>query len=162
MADHLNQTLSYYVSNDKKVRRKYTLDVNPHARQRQHGQGTNVIDARWIDIRNGLYIDITGLSELQPDSEPGVLSCKNFHKYNTTDLYPMRESVYEGVPAKVPYKYSEVLISEYGRMALVATQFEDHNWSPELKAWVPDREKMAEKKRKMAQEKGKTKGAEKD
>jgi hypothetical protein len=37
----------------------------------------------------------------------------------------MRETEYEGVPAKVPYKYKEILIEEYGQMALVATHFEE-------------------------------------
>jgi len=152
MVDHLNQTLSFYVSNDKKVQRKYFLDVNPYARQRQRGEGTNIIDARWIDVRNGLYIDITGLSELEPDSEPGVLSCKNFHKYNTTDLHPMRESVYEGVAVKVPYQYGEILISEYGQMALVATHYANHHWSPDVKAWVPDLGRIAERENTVEEE----------
>jgi LicD family len=101
------------------------LDVNPFSRERQRLEGANIIDARWIDMRNGLYIDITGLRELEPDSEPGMLSCKNFHRYNTTDLYPMRESVFEGVPVKIPYKYGEILIEEYGQRALIAKQFEE-------------------------------------
>ncbi|EER40709.1 mannosylphosphate transferase [Histoplasma capsulatum H143] len=108
------------------------------------GQGQNIIDARWIDMRNGLYIDITGVSEVNPETEPGILQCKNFHKYETSDLYPMRESMYEGVPAKIPYKYHEILIKEYGQSAMVVKEYEDHNWVPELKLWVPDKERMAE------------------
>lgn len=126
MADHLNQTVAEYVSADGKVKRKYLLDVNPWSRQRFRGEGLNIIDARWIDIRNGLYIDITGLSQLHPDTEPGVWQCKNFHKYRTEDLFPMRLTTYEGVPAKVPYKYVEILIQEYTERALTATQF--HKW----------------------------------
>ena len=125
MINHLNQTIFHYISRDDKVERKYVLDVNTYATERQPGLGMNIIDARWIDVQNGLYIDITGLSELQPDSEPGVVSCKNNHRYNITDLYPLKETEYEGVPAKVPYNYNEILIEEYGQMALVATQFEE-------------------------------------
>ena len=36
----------------------------------------------------------------------------------------MRESVYEGVAVKVPYQYREILIREYGQMALVATHYQ--------------------------------------
>jgi hypothetical protein len=125
MMAHLNQSIFHYVWEDGKVERNYVLDVNPYAAQRQPGRGINIIDARWIDVRNGLYVDITGLSELQPDSEPGVVSCKNNHSYNATDLYPLRETTYEGVPAMVPYKYDEILIEEYGQKALLVTQFEE-------------------------------------
>lgn len=122
LGDHHNQTIYEYVSGD--VKREYLIDVNPHSRQRDRGDGKNIIDARWIDMRNGLYIDITGISELKPDTEPGVLSCKNRHKYKTTDIYPMRESTFEGVPAKIPYKYDEILLKEYHPKALVKLDYQ--------------------------------------
>ncbi|EAS31379.3 mannosylphosphate transferase [Coccidioides immitis RS] len=141
MGNHLNQTI-YTYRLDKNTQRKYLLDVNPWSREREHGDGQNIIDARWIDIRNGLYIDITGLSELDPVGERGVLSCKNFHKYKITDLYPMRESTFEGVPVKIPYEYDEILIKEYGHKALILTEYENHKWVPDLKEWVSDKETM--------------------
>jgi hypothetical protein len=139
MAAHLNRTTYTYVSpnaasssHDLSKRttagdsttRSYLLDVNPWSWQRSRGDGMNIIDARWIDTSNGLYIDITGLSELNPDSEPGVWTCKNFHKYRTKDLYPMRDSVYEGVPARIPYAYDKILLEEYREKALVLTEYE--------------------------------------
>lgn len=125
MADTFNHTIYRYDLADDQTQRKYLLDVNPHARRRDRGQGQNIIDARWIDMRNGLYIDITGVSEVNPETEPGILQCKNFHKYETSDLYPMRESMYEGVPAKIPYKYHEILIKEYGQSAMVVKEYEE-------------------------------------
>lgn len=83
----------------------------------------NVIDARWIDMRNGLFIDITGLSEIHPDTHPGIWSCKNYHLYHTSELYPMRETMFEGVMAKVPYEYDKILTDEYGVRALLTTEF---------------------------------------
>jgi hypothetical protein len=101
------------------VRRKYLLDVNPWIWERVKGNGMNVIDARWIDTRNGLYIDITGLSETRPDTHPGILSCKNNHDYKMTELYPMRKTMFEGVLAKVPYEYDKILTDEYHESALL-------------------------------------------
>lgn len=124
MGDHLNQTVYKYVSEDGKVTRDFLLDVNPWSRQRERGEGHNIIDARWIDMQNGLYIDITGVSELDPQGEPGILSCKNNHKYHVSDLYPMRESTYEGVPAKIPYRYYDILVKEYKDRALSLQSFE--------------------------------------
>lgn len=40
----------------------YLVDVNPHFGERTKGEGSNVIDARFIDMTTGMYVDITGLS----------------------------------------------------------------------------------------------------
>lgn len=40
----------------------YLVDVNPHFCERQKGGGENVIDARFIDMTSGMYVDITGLA----------------------------------------------------------------------------------------------------
>jgi hypothetical protein len=124
MAENLNQTRHSYSTPDHRVKREYLLDVNSMAWERVRGDGMNIIDARWIDVQNGLYIDITGLSETHPDVEPGIVSCKNNHNYRTRDLYPMRESSFEGVPAKIPYAYDKLLIEEYQQKALTLTEYE--------------------------------------
>ncbi|KAF2397145.1 hypothetical protein EJ06DRAFT_162688 [Trichodelitschia bisporula] len=160
MAKNLNRTVHRYVSEDKEVEREYLLDVNPFAWERERGDGMNIIDARWIDTRNGLYIDITGLSETKPDEQPGIWSCKNYHHYQTKDLYPMRESVYEGVPALIPYAYEKILVEEYKEKALVVTNYEGHAWDQQQKLWVkkPGYEKLEQQKAE-EREKHKQKGS---
>ncbi|KAF2128885.1 hypothetical protein P153DRAFT_263385, partial [Dothidotthia symphoricarpi CBS 119687] len=131
-----NQTHYSYVSADGDTHREFLLDVNPWIWQRDRGNGMNIIDARWIDVRNGLFIDITGLSETHPDINPGIWSCKNYHHYKTDEIYPMRETMFEGVPAKVPYAYDSILVAEYRESALVNTNFNGHLWSAEKREWV--------------------------
>ncbi|KAH7073683.1 LicD family-domain-containing protein [Paraphoma chrysanthemicola] len=131
-----NQTKYLYTSSDGMVKREYLIDVNPWIFERVRGDGMNVIDARWIDVRNGLYVDITGLSETNPATNPGVWSCKNYHEYKIDELYPMRESMFEGVMAKVPYAYDKILTDEYQTKALVVTNFNGHMWEPKLREWV--------------------------
>ena len=138
LGKHFNGSIYDYSSADSDpdlipiVERQYLLDVNPAIIERDRGNGNNVIDARWIDIRNGLYIDVTGLSETEPQIAPGVWSCKNLHHYKTTDLYPMRESMYEGVVAKVPYAYDRILAEEYQEKALVVTEYEGYTFLSSL------------------------------
>ncbi|RJE21637.1 mannosylphosphate transferase Mnn4 [Aspergillus sclerotialis] len=139
LADHYNHTRVKYTGDETTLDREFLLDVNPWARQRVRGQGHNIIDARWIDIKTGLYIDITGLSKLNV-STPDVWECKNGHKYSTVDLYPLRRSMFEGVPASVPFQYDAILIEEYKDKALAATNFHNHTWYPDLKEWVMDDE----------------------
>ncbi|KAI9831651.1 MAG: hypothetical protein M1838_005714 [Thelocarpon superellum] len=120
---NMNATRHHYDPLDGQARREYYLDVNPWAAFRDRGDGMNIIDARWIDMSNGLFIDITGLSETHPDTDPGLLSCKNFHHYWTRDLYPLRKSTYEGVPVNIPYAYDRILMDEYERKALFVTEY---------------------------------------
>ena len=129
LADTMNNTRHTYTaasseSHNNPITRTYLLDVNPMWTERDRGDGFNIIDARWIDVHNGLYIDITGLSETHADILPGVWSCKNYHRYKVKDLYPLRETIYEGVIAKVPYGYDRVLQEEYEQKALVMTEYE--------------------------------------
>lgn len=42
-----------------------------------------------------------------------------------TYLLPLRDTVFEGSPAKVPYKYQEFLVSEYGPDALTEGDFNE-------------------------------------
>ena len=131
LAKHYNRTTHTYRYRDddgsgsggEDVVKEYLLDINPnHGLPR--GDGLNIIDARWIDMSNGMFIDITGLAEREPKRMPGVWSCKNYHRYRTRELYPMRETEFEGVPATIPYSFDKVLTDEYGQKALVTTEWE--------------------------------------
>lgn len=123
LADHHNQTIVQYRSPGSAIRRQYLLDINPWSRQRRHGQGHNIIDARWIDLDTGLYIDITALSRLDPKHHPDILQCKNFHKYRLGDVYPLRRTTFEGVVAQVPFQYDWLLEEEYTETALTSIRF---------------------------------------
>jgi hypothetical protein len=140
MAANFNRTRHEYEYVDEKTGAKghktFLLDVNPHSLDPDRGDGQNVIDARWIDMENGMFVDITNLAERDKQKNPGLWSCKNYHRYRTRDLYPMRETEYEGVPALVPYSFEKILVEEYGPKSLVMTEWKDHAWKPELKEWV--------------------------
>ncbi|KAI0472428.1 LicD family-domain-containing protein [Xylaria cf. heliscus] len=106
-----------------KIKRTYLLDVNPHHGALTKGNGANIIDARWIDTSNGMFIDITGLRERDPDNSPGVWSCKNNHRYLTAELWPLRRTEFEGTEAWIPYAFDKVLTDEYGAKCLVTEEW---------------------------------------
>ncbi|KUI62093.1 Protein MNN4 [Cytospora mali] len=140
LGDHYNRTMHEYRYIDEatgeEMTKVYLLDVNPHHVDRARGNGMNVIDSRWVDTSNGMFIDMTGLAEREPVKAPGIWACKNNHRYKTTDLYPMRETEFEGVPAIVPYAFDAVLTAEYGKKSLVTTSWQGHNWDPNVKEWI--------------------------
>ncbi|KAJ7282216.1 LicD family-domain-containing protein [Mycena rebaudengoi] len=135
-----NRTLHEYRFVDehtgREMEKMFLLDINPYHSERERLQGQNIIDARWIDVSNGMFVDITGLAERDPVRHPGVWSCKNFHRYHSSDLYPMRQTEFEGVPAQVPYNVERILMEEYGKKSLVTTKWRGHRWEPDLKEWV--------------------------
>lgn len=129
-----NRTYHEYHSAQLNVTRRYLLDVNSWSWERVRGDGANIIDARFIDVSNGLFLDITGLSANDPQ-KPDVIECKNEHKYNSSEIFPLRYSVFEGVPAKVPYAYTQILADEYSVESLIQTEFHNHTFDARQGNW---------------------------
>ncbi|KAL6855470.1 mannosyltransferase [Amphichorda felina] len=160
LGENLNRTEHTYnatspddPTGDTVIAKTYLLDINPHHVDIDRGDAQNIIDARWIDMQNGMFIDITGVREREAD-RPGVWSCKNKHRYDSQDLWPMRMSTFEGVRARIPYSFQRILSDEYGEKSLVAEEWEGHRWEASIKEWV----KMSEEEvvqRKMDAEKAK-------
>ncbi len=119
----LHEYTFFNETSGKDETRVYLLDVNPFANRIDRGQGQNVIDARWIDVGTGMFVDITGLQERDPVFKPGVVSCKNFHGYKKEEIWPLRETDFEGVPAMVPWDFEGILVAEYGAKSLVVTEW---------------------------------------
>ncbi|KAK8133550.1 Protein MNN4 [Apiospora sp. TS-2023a] len=152
LGKHFNRTLHTYTYQDNSTQNKdgskknvtnsnqYLLDINPYYAEPSRQDGRNVIDARWIDTSNGMFIDITALLEQRfadtLGAAPGIWSCKNYHHYPTTDLWPLRRSEFEGVPASVPYGFDPILRGEYGSKNMTTTLWQGHQWQPALKEWV--------------------------
>ncbi|GAW15348.1 hypothetical protein ANO14919_047570 [Xylariales sp. No.14919] len=141
------------------VKKTYLLDVNPHYVAMTKGNGANVIDARWIDTSNGMFIDITGLRERDAERSPGVWSCKNNHRYRTGELWPLRRTEFEGAEAWIPYSFDKVLTDEYGPKSLVTEEWHGHRWIPELREWVkvPKKDPPPESKKEKEKDKAKEK-----
>ncbi|KAG7294358.1 hypothetical protein NEMBOFW57_004429 [Staphylotrichum longicolle] len=62
----------------------------------------------------------------------------------TRQLYPLRETEFEGVQALVPWGYEGILVEEYGEKSLVTTEWEGHVWKPDIKQWVKKNETETE------------------
>ena len=43
------------------------------------------------------------------------------------DLFPLRDSLFEGKPVKIPYNYAELLEEEYGKNSLTNIHFEQYD-----------------------------------
>ena len=97
--------------------KKYMLEINPGFKNGTYQDRLNVIDARWIDIDSGLFIDITAV-RVKPGSKGEIMASKDKHEEQTADLFPLRESKFEGLTVNVPNNYMKILGQEYGMRAL--------------------------------------------
>ncbi|KAI9692435.1 MAG: hypothetical protein M1822_006666 [Bathelium mastoideum] len=121
------------------VPRDYLLEINPH--YSNDSQDTyNHIDARWVDTTTGLFIDITTLRHNITAESLGMknrMMCKDGHKYWYDEIYPLRDSMFEGANVKIPHAYSSLLAEEYGPGALTDTNYENHVFNQEKMIWEP-------------------------
>ncbi|KAF4977880.1 hypothetical protein FZEAL_5654 [Fusarium zealandicum] len=129
LAAYHNMTIYYYQYEGAPEGRFFQLEINPYFKHRGRDDWLNVIDARWIDMQNGLFIDITA-ARYDPGHAQGegVLYDKHDHEYKDKYVFPLRDTTFEGLPAKIPYRYEEMLAAEYGKGALSKTQF--HKYGP--------------------------------
>lgn len=121
--EHTYKTTAFEDGTPVEIEKKYLMDINPHHSEIDRGDGMNIIDARWIDMQNGMFVDITGVREREAD-RPGIWSCKNHHRYESQDLWPMRTTEFEGVKARIPYSFQRILSDEYGDKSLVAEEWQ--------------------------------------
>lgn len=115
------------------------LEINPHYIVRTTMDRNNVIDGRWIDTSSGLFIDITAVRAddfRRAQGDKGALMCKDSHRFQENEIFPLRRTVFEGVPAKVPYAYTKLLAGEYGGKSMTNAQFNGYTFSDEVQQWV--------------------------
>lgn len=128
LAQKHNNTYHEFHSPQLNLTRRYHLDINVWSWERVRGDSENIIDGRFIDTSNGMFLDITGLT-VNNATQPDVLECKNEHRYNISDIFPLRESIFEGVSVKIPFSYTKILVEEYTPTALCQTTFHNHTFN---------------------------------
>ncbi|WEW58876.1 mannosyltransferase [Emydomyces testavorans] len=126
LAKYYNMTEHHFRVPGIPAGRTFLLEINPHFVNRNPEDELNMIDARWIDTSSGLFIDITSVRkdyDARKRGNEGALMSKDKHTYKEQDLFPLRDSFFEGIPVKVPYAYIKLLEEEYGKDCLVKTEF---------------------------------------
>ena len=125
----------------KVVAERYLFEINPNHVVRETLNKThsdwaepNRIDARFIDTRNGLYIDITALHVF----DGRRLSTKCPHIFEEEQFFPLRGSTLAGIPVFVPADVETVLQQEYGNEVLTRMEFNGYAFDRTDLLWKPD------------------------
>lgn len=127
LAEYYNMTEHHFDLPEVEGGRTYLLEINPNYVVRSTKDQLNVIDARWIDMSSGLFIDITAVRKddaRRASGQKGALMCKDRHHYEEEQIFPLRQSYFEDVPVNIPYAYTELLVEEYGRRSLSNKKFQ--------------------------------------
>ncbi|KAK6460663.1 LicD family-domain-containing protein [Scheffersomyces coipomensis] len=149
LAREFNQSL--IIENPRYGNGKYLLEVSPtYIKQ---GNGKNFIDARFIDINSGIYIDLTALShsnfkppsdiydkiEGSSDLTTMFVHCKNWNWHTIDELLPLQQSYFEGSPVLIPHNVTQILSRKYGKESISSKlHFQNHNYQTDIQMWVPD------------------------
>ncbi|KAJ3102416.1 hypothetical protein HK100_004368, partial [Physocladia obscura] len=137
---------------------RFLIDVNPSILVRSP-QSQNTIDARVVDTKSGYLMDITGLTalhkskaQLDADGESILLEhsnssilvyCKSPHAYLYEDLFPLHETLLDGIKVWRPRAAIKILKEEYSINALVSEKYrvqqrsENFIWDKRLRLWIP-------------------------
>ncbi|KAF2157463.1 hypothetical protein K461DRAFT_219731 [Myriangium duriaei CBS 260.36] len=140
LANYYNMTIHHHRYDDGALGRDYMLEINPHFRNTSEADRYNRIDARWVDVKTGLFIDMTVLHRnisAENEGKVGAMMSKDRHHYHIKDIFPLRETVFEDVPCLVPYGYTDLLIEEYGPMSLIKRDFANHHFDQLTMEWLP-------------------------
>ncbi|RAK99089.1 Zn(II)2Cys6 transcription factor [Aspergillus ibericus CBS 121593] len=138
LADYYNMTEHHFDIPGVEGGRTYLLEINPNYVVRSTDDKLNVIDARWIDTSSGLFIDITAVrkdDERRAHGDPGSLMCKDGHRFDETEIFPLRNSYFEDVPVKIPFEYVRLLKKEYGSKSMTASVFQGYHFNQVTQVW---------------------------
>lgn len=130
---------------------KYFIDCSTFIHHRGKSYKENHIDARFIDIDTGSYIDITGLgvSDEQPPEKYNelvaeaerlgevkkVYNCRNLHFSLYNELLPLRFTMMGGVPLYVPNRIEEILKDEYS-LGMTSYSYEGFYFVDAISLWI--------------------------
>ncbi|CCH46202.1 hypothetical protein BN7_5793 [Wickerhamomyces ciferrii] len=136
-----NNTL--VIENPKLGDHLFWIQTNPYYMQQKDNQ---FIDARYIDVKTGIYIDISALWEserakpkdIKPKEGEIAFHCKHYNWFVFSDIFPLRRTIYEGAQAYMPNNIEGILKRFYGNKAINNWNIFDHNWQPDIGLWVPN------------------------
>ncbi|KAL8739132.1 MAG: hypothetical protein Q9181_000161 [Wetmoreana brouardii] len=82
LASYYNMTIHTVRSTYAPQGKNYMLEINPKWVDGSPNDELNQIDARWIDMLSGVFIDITAVRRKRKN--PGILFCKDRHRYRVS------------------------------------------------------------------------------
>ncbi|KAJ3110364.1 hypothetical protein HK100_003060 [Physocladia obscura] len=133
------QLVGLVAYNQTLIDSRYLIDVNPTFMVRTCTPSrTNTIDARVVDTKTGYLMDITALTQTVPSMD--TISCKSPHTYHYNQLFPLVETMLDGVKVWRPRAAMAIIAEEYNLFALQRETFRAGNclykWNNWKQEWI--------------------------
>lgn len=130
---------------------KFLVDIGTFIHNRDISRKANHIDARFIDVDTGIYIDITGLSvsdavvpieyaetdlfDLVNDNGYELVNDRRKHFYKFDQISPLKYTMMNGVPLHIPKQITKRLRFEYPN-GVNRPEFSNWFFVPKLRLWL--------------------------
>ncbi|KAJ3127072.1 hypothetical protein HK100_009932 [Physocladia obscura] len=126
------QLVNLVAHNQTILEDRFLVDVNPAFAARRPVSGhANTIDARVVDTRTGYLMDITALTQTDPTD--ARVYCKSPHGYSYNQIFPLVETMLDGVKVWRPRAVMAIIAEEYDFKSLT---WERHStWTKGLYGW---------------------------
>lgn len=151
LATSFNYTL--IITDPSENSNTYLVDVSPHfmerARKNDGNASPEAPDARFIDTKTGVYIELNGVMSGDgrvPDDVkeqfPEEKDRFNFVNsgmgkfYHITDLLPLKKTLFEGKLANVPANAIRIVTADYNDV-VSTNEFYNYKYHEHLRLWVP-------------------------
>lgn len=105
-----------------------SVEINPYSHEYE-ANWRNIISARCISRKNGLYIDI-----LYYKQDGTWLRCKDGSSYQTNCIFPLKTVIFEGAEIFAPNNIESCLIQRYGKEVL--KPLDNKGWLFKNGEWV--------------------------
>ncbi|CAK7909069.1 hypothetical protein CAAN3_10S04544 [[Candida] anglica] len=126
---------------------RYLIDVGTSITFREKGNGLNNIDARFIDIDTGVFLDITGLAHTNTEKparykqqidfkDEEIYNCRNNHFVSFNEINPLIKTLHENIPTYIPNRFEMILNTEYGLKSISEINFSNYYYLKSLRIWV--------------------------
>lgn len=142
---------------------RYFVDVGLLITHRNNGNSKNAIDARFIDVDTGLYVDITGLSTstdkapdrynikfpdqkksgdkyaqrlLETNRKNRLYNCRNHHFVSLDEVLPLVLTAAQNALAYVPHGFGPILEHEYDVKGMTSNRFDKSYYIASLRMWA--------------------------
>lgn len=163
LAEHFNQSLVIELISKNghfNGMGKYFIDISSSITYREKGNGNNNIDARFIDVDTGLYVDITGLSitntprpsrfeYLEPkfadvsgqenfnaNQKHGLANCRNKHFIKIDEIEILRPIHFQNQLTYIPTNFLIMINNEYDLELITEKNYRDYIYLKNFRTWV--------------------------
>ncbi|AOA62944.1 Putative positive regulator of mannosylphosphate transferase Mnn6p [Komagataella phaffii CBS 7435] len=110
------------------IKNKYSTATLPGVIETDRNKVSDALEKQFHDFKFDNFVN------------KELFHCRNNHFYKYGEVGRLRSTMFEGVPALIPFEFESILKREYPK-GLTLKHFSNHFWDPVNRLWVPEKKK---------------------